>query len=199
MYWNITGKQMIEDVYFNINQYTTTSLMSDSFLISRLNQSIYQLLRFKKWYWNSETYEINQDSPKIFTLPQRPKRILDISTELKEKIERTTYRFNDGVLQYMRDDVTVTLNQDKDKIYVLVEKRFEQFTSQNIEDELPIPPEYNDALEMLMTSKITPVRLGEWAGSYMANFKSEAKEMLTSLAITDSYNNPTDFYKKKLQ
>jgi hypothetical protein len=47
------------------------------------------------------------------------------------------------------------------RVHVQYEKYFTRYSTSNVDTELPIPPEYNEALEQKFLSSISGIWLGE--------------------------------------
>jgi hypothetical protein len=56
-------------------------------------------------------------------------------------------------------------------LYLQYEKYFTRYDATNIDTELPIPPEYNDALTKKFLTMVSGIWLGEGMGSLMGVFK----------------------------
>lgn len=203
MYWNLWLKTFINNVKININEYTSTALLTDSFLVDRVNKWLKQILSYRQRYWNVVQDEILWDwitSLATYDLTYYPKNIQfiwDTVDNTYREWARVTWMFtnlisNSEVRQYKNSWLTLTLSEAVNQIHVQYEKWFNQLTITDYNDdaELPIPHTFNDILENLVLSMINPIWLWEWVWDLLATFRSTAYTELEKMAKVDSYDEP---------
>lgn len=198
MFGNVTGSQFISDTIMDCNQYVAEALFSKSYLYNRLNQAIFWILNYRKWYWNIQVDALWDWATELSTynLTYRPKLIEFVKSETKpyKKVTTMTNTEKDTNKSWFTNNwAALVLWEPISKVYVQYEKYFTLFTESTKDNELPIPPEYNEALTKKFLSMIAWVWLWEGSWQLMSIYKSDALESLNQLSKTDSYDNPVDY------
>lgn len=204
MYWNISAKQFMSNVLIDCNQYIAQALFTDSYLYWKLNNALFYILNFRKRQWNVQVDILGDGLNELstYTLSSRPKLIefvkSAIDKDYKKLIMITTSEAESKKNWHTNSWTSITIGEPLTRVHVQYEKYFERYTTSNVDTELPIPPEYNEALELKFLSSISWIWLGEGMGNLLAGYRSGAVDVLTNLSKTDTYENPVDQIKSKI-
>jgi len=202
MFDNVTAKQFMSTVLADCNQYVWQALFTPTYLYGKLNNAIFYILNYRKRYWNVQVDILWDGVTELstYSLSIRPKLIEFVKNASDEDYKKLKMSVTGSSTKkwFTINGTQLVLWEPVTKIHVQYEKYFTRYTVVNSDLELPIPPEYNEALEQKFLSSISGLWLGEGMGNLLSGYRNGAVDALNNLAKTDSYDDPVDQIKSKI-